>query len=334
MPAMIIDGEAVAAALNDRTAAEAAKLARTGRPPRLVAVQVGENPASRIYVNMQRKSCEAVGIEYDLLELPEDTSQDDLLGRIGELNADANVTGLILQMPVPRQIDARQVQMAIAPDKDVEGMHPENLGRLFYGAGAVSPCTAAAAVALLHRAADELPGFGGAAGLAGKETVVVGHSEIVGKPLAAMLLQSLDASPTVTVCHVATRDLAAHTRRAEVLFVATGVSQARWQGYRRRKKAGEDLPVPDLSPLVGGEMVREGAVVIDVAINRIPKGFDAEGQPLTNEKGKTAMKTVGDVDFEAAKDKVAAITPVPGGVGPVTVAMLLKNTVACAALSA
>ncbi|MHC4295368.1 MAG: bifunctional 5,10-methylenetetrahydrofolate dehydrogenase/5,10-methenyltetrahydrofolate cyclohydrolase, partial [Planctomycetota bacterium] len=235
--------------------------------------------------------------------------------------ASETVTGLILQMPVPAQIDARKVQVAIDPAKDVEGMHPENMGRLFYGESIVAPCTPMAAVELLRRTCDDL---------AGKETVVVGHSEIVGKPIAAILLQSLDASPTVTVCHVATKDLAAHTRRAEVLFVATGVPQVRWLSYKRRKKAGENPPLPDLSPLISGDMLAEGAIVIDVAINRVPKGFDESGEPLKNEKGKTAMKTVGDVDFEAAQQKVAAITPVPGGVGPVTVAMLLANTVACA----
>jgi len=319
--AKIIDGEAVAEQIKQQVKAEAASLAAAGRTPHLVAVQVGENPASKIYTNMQAKACESVGIEYELLNLPEDTTADALAAKIAELNADAKVTGLILQMPLPAGLDARAAQVAIAPAKDVEGMHPENMGRLFYGGGVVAPCTAIAAVELLKQTCPDL---------AGKETVVVGHSEIVGKPIAAILLQSLDASPTVTVCHVATRDLAAHTRRAEVLIVATGVSQARWLGYSRRKKAGEKPPLPDLSPLITADMLAEGAIVIDVAMNRIHKGFDDNGEPLKNEKGRTATKTFGDVDFDAAKEKVAAITPVPGGVGPVTVAMLLKNTVACA----
>jgi methylenetetrahydrofolate dehydrogenase (NADP+)/methenyltetrahydrofolate cyclohydrolase len=321
MAAKIIDGEAAAEQIRKQVAADAAELAKAGRTPHLVAVQVGENPASKIYTNMQAKACASVGIEYELLNLPAEMSQDDLLGRIGELNAAVKVSGIILQMPVPPQIDARKVQVTISPSKDVEGMHPENMGRLFYGGGVVAPCTPMAAVELLKRACPNP---------AGKETVVVGHSEIVGKPIAMILLQSLDGSPTVTVCHVATRDLAAHTRRAEVLFVATGVSQARWLSYNRRKKAGESPPLPDLSPLVKADMLKEGAIVIDVAINRIPKGFDEGGEPLKNEKGRNAMHTVGDVDFEAAKEKVAAITPVPGGVGPVTVAELLANTVACA----
>ncbi|MBN1943641.1 MAG: bifunctional 5,10-methylenetetrahydrofolate dehydrogenase/5,10-methenyltetrahydrofolate cyclohydrolase, partial [Phycisphaerae bacterium] len=248
-------------------------------------------------------------------------TQDALLAKIGELNADANVSGLILQMPLPAGIDAREVQQAIAPAKDVEGMHPENMGRLFYGGGVVSPCTAAAAVELLKSTCSDL---------AGKETVVVGHSEIVGKPIAAILLQSLNAAPTVTVCHVATKDLAAHTSKADVVFVATGVPQVRWLAYSRKKKAGENPPLPSLSPLISADMLKSGAIVIDVAINRVPKGFDENGEPLKNDKGKNAMQTIGDVDFEAAKEKVGAITPVPGGVGPVTVAMLLKNTVACA----
>ena len=321
MAAQIIDGEAAAEEIKKQVAEAAGAMKAAGRACRLVAVQVGENPASKIYTNMQARSCESVGIEYELLNLPADMTQDDLLARIAELNAAASVSGIILQMPVPPQIDARKVQVAISPAKDVEGMHPENMGRLFYGGQVVAPCTAVAAVELLKRTCPDL---------AGKETVVVGHSEIVGKPIAMILLQSLDASPTVTVCHVATRDLAAHTRRAEVIIVATGVSQARWQSYSRRKKAGENPPLPNLSPLIQADMLRDGAVVIDVAINRIPVGFDENGEPLKNDKGKTAMKTVGDVDFDAAKEKVAAITPVPGGVGPMTVAMLLANTIACA----
>ncbi|HUS47425.1 MAG TPA: bifunctional 5,10-methylenetetrahydrofolate dehydrogenase/5,10-methenyltetrahydrofolate cyclohydrolase [Phycisphaerae bacterium] len=321
MAAKIIDGEAVAAEMNKQTSAAAAELAKAGRTPRLVAVQVGENPASKIYTNMQAKSCQAAGIEYELLNLPETISQGELLAKIGQLNGDSKVTGLILQMPVPRQIDARKVQVTIAPEKDVEGMHPQNMGRLFYGGGVVAPCTPMAAVELLKRTCNDL---------AGKETVVVGHSEIVGKPIAMILLQSLDAAPTVTVCHVATKDLAFHTRRADVVIVATGVSQARWLSYSRRRKAGENVKLPDLSPLIKADMLKAGAVVIDVAINRIPRGFDDNGEPLKDEKGKTAMKTVGDVDFAKAVEKVGAITPVPGGVGPVTVAMLLKNTIACA----
>ncbi len=319
--AKIIDGNAVADEIKKRVSSDAAELTATGSKPHLTAVQIGENPASKIYTNMQAKACESVGIEYELLNLPAEISQDDLLAKISELNASAETTGIILQMPLPAQIDARKVQIAISPVKDVEGMHPENMGRLFYGGGVVAPCTPMAAVELLKRTRPDL---------AGAETVVVGHSEIVGKPIAMILLQSPDAAPTVTLCHIATKDLASHTRRADVLIVAAGVSQARWLSYRRRKKAGEDVRVPDLSPLISAEMIKPGAVVIDVAINRIPKGFDENGEPVKNEKGKNAMQTVGDVDFESAARIAGAITPVPGGVGPVTVAMLLANTVATA----
>lgn len=321
MAAKIIDGEAVAAEMNRETAAAAAELTKAGRPPLLVAVQVGENPASKIYTNAQAKSCAAVGVQYKLLNLPADMTQDSLLAKIEELNVDPVVTGLILQMPLPSQIDARKVQVTISPDKDVEGMHPVNMGRLFFGGGKVAPCTPMAAVELLKRTMPDV---------AGKECVVVGHSEIVGKPIAMILLQSLSASPTVRVCHVATKDLAAHVRQAEILFVATGVSQAKWMGYQRKKKAGEAVKVPDLSPLIKADWLRDDAVVIDVAINRIPKSIDANGEATLNDKGKPDMMTVGDVDYANAVNKVAAITPVPGGVGPVTVAMLLRNTIACA----
>ncbi len=321
MAAKIIDGQAVADEINKQVAADAAALAAAGNKPRLVALQVGANPASRIYTNMQAKACESAGIAYELLGLPDDISQGDLLAKMADLGADGSVSGIILQMPLPAQLNARAAQAAIDPAKDVEGVHPANLGRLLLADEQVAPCTAKAAVELLLRTCPDL---------AGKEVVIVGHSEIVGKPIAAILLQSPDAAPTVTVCHVATKDLAAHTRRAEVLFVAAGVAQARWLAYRRKSKAGENPTLPDLSPLISADMLAEGAIVIDVAINRIPKGFDESGQPLKNDKGKTAMQTVGDVDFAAASEKVAAITPVPGGVGPVTVAMLLANTIACA----
>jgi methylenetetrahydrofolate dehydrogenase (NADP+)/methenyltetrahydrofolate cyclohydrolase len=325
MGAKIIDGEAVAAEIIAQVTADAAELTRSGRPPHLVAVQVGENPASKIYTNMQAKSCQSAGIEYELLNLPAEATQQEALAGIERLNREPKVTGMILQMPLPPQIDARAVQVAISPAKDVEGMGPVNMGRLFYGGGVVAPCTPMAAVELLRRVCPDV---------AGKETVVVGHSEIVGKPIAMILLQSLNASPTVTVCHVATRDLAAHTRRAEILFVATGVSQARWLGYSRRKKKDKSLTPPDLAALVTGDMLREGAIVIDVAINRLPKALDDAGNPVLNAKGKPDMVTVGDVEYEATLERCSWITPVPGGCGPMTVAMLLKNTVECAKAAA
>jgi methylenetetrahydrofolate dehydrogenase (NADP+)/methenyltetrahydrofolate cyclohydrolase len=321
MPDKIIDGEAFAKAANAATAAQAAALKAAGRRPHLLAVQVGENPASRLYTNQQGRACASVGIQYQLLNLPESITQDKLLIKIEELNASRKVTGIILQMPLPGHLDARAVQVTIDPNKDVEGMHPQNMGRLFYGGGSIFPCTPMAAVALLRSVLPNMKGL---------EAVVVGHSEIVGKPIAAILLQSPAESPTVTVCHVATRDLAFHTRRADVLVVATGVSQARWLGYQRRQEAGQKVSPPDLSFLIKADMIKPGATVIDVAINRIPAGLDQAGQPLLDAKGDARMVTVGDVDFQAAKDVAGAITPVPGGVGPVTVAMLLANTVAAA----
>lgn len=325
MAAKIISGEGPAEEIKKFVAEEVLRLKKAGRSPRLVAVQVGENPASKIYTNMQAKSCEAVGVEYELRNFPDDISEADLLCEIEKINNDAAITGVILQMPLPGHLDTRTVQQAIAEEKDVEGMHPANMGKLFYGGGVVGPCTALAAVELLKQA------VGGEDKLAGLETVVVGHSEIVGKPIAAILLQSLSAAPTVTLCHVATKDLAFHTKRADVVIVATGVSQVKWRRYNAQKKQGKDVALPDLSPLIKADMLKEGAIVIDVAINRVPKGFDENGMPLKNDKGKNAMQTVGDVDFDGAVEKVSAITPVPGGVGLVTTAMLLKNTVACTA---
>ena len=200
-------------------------------------------------------------------------------------------------MPVPQGIDARKVQMSIAPSKDVEGMNPQNMGMLVYGNPRVAPCTALGAMELLKSSGVELKG---------KEVTVVGHSEIVGKPVTLMLLASLMESATPTVCHIATRDLASHTRKADILIVAVG-------------KAG----------LIKGDMIKEGAIVIDIGINRVPV-LDEKGQAVLNEKGKPRKKTVGDVVFEEAAEKASSISPVPGGVGPLTVTMLLRNTVECA----
>ncbi len=321
MTAQLISGHSLAETIKDRVLQEATSLASLGRTPRLVAVQVGENAASKIYTNMQAISCTSVGIEYQLLSLPGDIIQDNLIAEIRSLNDNDSVSGIILQMPLPPQIDARVAQIAIDPRKDVEGIHPHNIGQLVYGHHLVAPCTAEAAVELLLQTLDDL---------AGQELVIVGHSEIVGKPIAMMMLQSHHASPTITVCHVATKDLAFHTSRADIVIVATGVRQHRWQKYRLLRETDKNATLPDLSPLITADMLKENAIVIDVAINRIPQGFDNEGEPLKNDRGRTAIMTTGDVDFDAACEKVAAITPVPGGVGPVTVAMLLKNTIACA----
>jgi len=320
MTARIIDGLAIAEQIKAATAAQVADLVRAGKPVRLVAVQVGANPSSKIYTNQQAAQCLAAGIEYSLLELPEATTQAQLHATLADLNADKAVAGVILQMPLPAHIDARTAQARIAPGKDVEAVNPVNMGQLLLGGAMCRPCTPAAAMELLLSACPKLRGM---------EAVIVGRSEIVGKPLALMLLEKA-VSATVTVCHTGTADLAFHTRRADVLIAATGLSQMNWLAYKRRAAAGEALPPPDLSPLIKGDMIKPGAIVIDVAINRIPRALGPDAMPLKNAQGKNDMVTVGDVDAKAAMETAAAITPVPGGVGPVTVAMLLRNTLACA----
>ena len=320
MAATIMDGDAIAAKIIEELKGRTEELKSKGRVPHLRAVQVGENPASRVYIRNQKKNCEEVGIEYTLDELPETSTEADVLAHIQKLNEDAGTTGVILQMPLPEGVNARNIQLRISPLKDVEGMHPANMGKLVYGKAEPGPCTAVGAVELIKSTGVEIEGA---------DAVVVGHSEIVGKPIVLLLL-GLNAS--TSCAHIFTKDLASYTRKAEILVVAAGKSQALWLRHGRARKKNPDLPLlPDLSPLISADMIRDGAIVIDVAINRIPAGLDADGNLILNEKGKTKMKTVGDVEFEAAKEKASYITPVPGGVGPMTVAMLLKNTVDCAA---
>jgi len=282
MAAKLLEGEPIAERIKEKVKSDIAEL---GHAPKLVGVLASDNPGAKYYARSQQSACAEVGITYELHELSPTATQQELEDHIRGINADDSVTGCILLMPVPEGVDARAVQQAIAPDKDVEGVHPANIGKLFYGDFSLSPCTAHAVVVMLQEAGVDLKG---------KETVVVGHSEIVGKPTLVMLLQSIMESPTVTCCHIATRDLAFHTKRAEVLVVAAG-------------KAG----------LIKGEMVKEGAVVVDVGINRV----------RVEEGGKKKTKIVGDVEFDAARERAALITPVPGGVGLVTTALLLANTV-------
>ena len=290
MGAENINGKEVAERIKTHLKTEIEQLSAQGINPRLEAVLVGDNAGAKIYARNQDKACATLGISYKLNELPETISQDELVAFIEKLNHDAHVTGIILQMPVPSHINGREVQMAIAPSKDVEGIHPFNIGKLLYGQAKVAPCTALAVMELLK--STGIP-------LKGKEVTVVGHSEIVGKPLLLMLLESVLESPTPSVCHIATQDVALHTKRADILIVAVG-------------KAG----------LIKGDMIKEGAVVIDVGINRIVEK-DADGNVINR-------KIVGDVVFEEAAQKASLITPVPGGVGPVTTAMLLKNTIEAA----
>ena len=306
MSAHIIDGESVASAIKESLAKDIATIQEIGAPLQLVAVQVGENAASRVYIKNQRESCEAMGIPYRLDELAAETSQEGILAHVEKLNADDSVAGVILQMPLPPGCNPREVQAAIAPEKDVEGMNPANLGRVALGEPLLAPCTAMGAFKLIESTGVEFyrkNEKGGPVPGSGKRVVVVGHSEIVGKPISLLLVHQFC---TVTICHIATKDLAVHTREAEILVVACGVPG-----------------------LIKADMIKPGAMVIDIGINRVP-ALDDNGRPILNKQGKPTKKTVGDVDFEAAKEVAGAITPVPGGVGPMTVAILLANTVAAA----
>lgn len=280
---LLLDGRALADSLRAKHAPDVAWLKEAGRTPRLVVLQVGADEAAQAYIRGQRRGAEAWGLSYEVRTLPADSGEAAVRRAIRALNADRAVTGILLSLPLPEGLGVRALQHTIDPEKDVEGVHPENLGGCFRGRGLL-PCTALAAVALI-----EMSGVA----LEGAEVVVVGHSDIVGKPVA-MLLLGRDA--TVTVCHKFTTGLAAHTRRADVLVVAVG-------------KPG----------LIRGDMVKEGAVVVDVGINAVP-----------SDEGPGRMRLVGDVAFEEVAPRVAAITPVPGGVGPVTVAMLMRNTVLAA----
>ncbi|MBI5573914.1 MAG: bifunctional 5,10-methylenetetrahydrofolate dehydrogenase/5,10-methenyltetrahydrofolate cyclohydrolase [Elusimicrobia bacterium] len=292
MNAKVIDGNKIADAIKQEIKSELEKIKEK---PVLVAVQVGENPASKVYIKNQKSSCEDIGIEYNLVQLDNSITEDALIAEIQKINRDEKVTGLILQMPLPAHINSRKVQMAISSQKDVEGVSPANLGKLLYSdvKPPVAPCTALSVMECIKSTGENIRG---------KEAVIVGHSEIVGKPVTLMLLSSLLESATPTVCHIATKNLASHTKRAEILIVAVG-------------KAG----------LIKGNMIKEGAIVIDVGINRIQMK-DEKGEPVIDEKtGKPKMKTVGDVVYEEAVNIAGYITPVPGGVGAVTTVMLLKN---------
>lgn len=279
MPAQLLDGKQIAKRMRERL--REARDAFSDRAVRLVSLEIGQNPAAAVYVRNQQRAAAEVGIEMEMVNLPVGTTESDLLATIGELNSRTDVSGMLVQRPLPPGIDPRTVQMAIDPNKDVEGMHPANMGTILYKEPMLPPCTAAAAQQLIVETGLDLRGA---------ETVVVGHSEIVGKPIAVLLLHHLS---TVTVCHIGTRNLVEHTRRADIVVVAVG-------------KAG----------LVHGDMLKPGACVIDVGINQGPDG-----------------KIVGDVDFDSANEVAGFLTPVPGGVGPVTVAMLLRNTLRAAGVA-
>ncbi len=276
---MIIDGKAIAARVRAEVA-EAVKelVARAGMPPGLAAVRVGEDPASVIYVRNKIKACREVGIESFEHALPERTSQEDLLGLVSRLNADRRVHGILVQLPLPKQIDPHRVIDLVAPEKDVDGFGPRNVAALTMGRPGLRPCTPAGCIHLLDEAGTQLQGA---------RALVVGRSLIVGKPMALLLLER---HATVTIAHSRARDLAAEVGRADVVVAAIGKAE-----------------------LIKGAWIKPGATVIDVGMNRLPDG-----------------KLKGDVEFAPAAERARAITPVPGGVGPMTIAYLLKNTLAAA----
>lgn len=287
MPATILDGKSLALEIQQEIAAEVAAFRQSsGVTPCLAAVLVGENPASQVYVRNKRKACERVGMDSQLHRLPADTSEAELLSLVERLNGDAAVHGILVQLPLPPQIDESRVLDAVAPGKDVDCFHPENVGRLSQGRPRFLPCTPHGVQQILHR--SSIP-------VQGKEVVIVGRSEIVGKPLAMLLMAKNStcgptaANATVTVCHSRTANLAEVARRADVLVAAIG--QAKF---------------------ITADMIKPGAAVIDVGINRTDDGL------------------CGDVDYAPALEVAGAITPVPGGVGPLTVTMLLWNTLAAA----
>lgn len=276
--ATLLEGRPLAEKIGAVITAEIAALkAKCGSSPKLVALQIGENASSTLYARNQKKTAEALGIEYQLKPLSAGASQAEAEKAIKDLNADTSVTAVILQLPAPLQIDVKKLIGMIAPEKDAEGMHPQNIGKILTGKYSIGPCTAMAVMELLVSTGVDLYG---------KEAVIVGHSEIVGKPLGLMLLNNF---ATTTVCHIATSQkgsLADHVRRAEILIAAVG-------------KAG----------LIKADWVMDGAIVIDVGINKV------------------GDRIIGDVEFEGASRRASYITPVPGGVGPLTTMMLMRNTV-------
>ena len=276
--AKIIDGKAISAAIREEIKIEVTSLGKIGIVPGLAVIIVGNDPASEVYVKNKGKACGEVGIYSEIIALPEQTSESELLAKIDELNARNDINGILVQLPLPRHISEKAVTERIKSEKDVDAFSDENVGKITVGEPRFLPCTPAGVMEMLCREGIEI---------SGKECVVVGRSNIVGKPMALLLLKE---NGTVTVCHSKTKDLASHTRRADSLVAAIGKPK-----------------------LITGDMIKQGAVVIDVGINRDENG-----------------KLCGDVDFASAEDVASAITPVPGGVGPMTITMLLKNTVTAA----
>lgn len=271
----IIDGKKISQEIKDELREKMTELKQKGESRCLAVIQVGDDPASSVYVNNKKKACEYIGIDSESYHLPEETTEKELLDLIDELNRKPEVNGILVQLPLPKQIDEDKILLAISPEKDVDGFHPVNVGNLSIGRPGFVSCTPAGVIQLLKRAGIEIEG---------KECVVLGRSNIVGKPMAMLLLRE---NGTVTVCHSRTKDLKEITKRADILVAAIGKPK-----------------------FIAADYVKEGAVVIDVGIHR-------------NENGKLC----GDVDFESVAPHCAAITPVPGGVGPMTIAMLMNNCV-------
>ena len=288
MSAKIISGTETAKAIREELKVEVAELKEKHNVvPGLVTILVGEDPASQSYVTAKNKTAHALGIHSEQVTLDADTSEADLLALVEKYNSDDKINGILVQLPLPKHVDENKVLNAIDPDKDVDGFHPVNVGRMVLGEQCFLPCTPHGVLELLMRSGTET---------SGAEVVVVGRSNIVGKPMVNLMLQKRDAgNSTVTVCHTRTKDMAFHTKRADIIIAAAGVPK-----------------------MVTGDMVKEGVVVIDVGVKRI--GMSDSGKAIL----------AGDVDFDAVKEKAAAITPVPGGVGPMTITMLMKNTVQAA----
>ncbi|MFZ5760126.1 MAG: bifunctional methylenetetrahydrofolate dehydrogenase/methenyltetrahydrofolate cyclohydrolase FolD [Thermodesulfobacteriota bacterium] len=288
MTAKIISGTETAKTIREELKAEVAELKEKHNVvPGLVTILVGEDPASQSYVTAKNKTAHALGIHSEQVTLSADTSEQELLSLIDKYNSDPAINGILVQLPLPKHIDEAKVLYAIEPNKDVDGFHPVNVGKMVLGEQCFLPCTPHGILELLVRSGVET---------SGAEVVVIGRSNIVGKPMTNLMLQKrAGGNSTVTICHTRTKDMAAHCKRADIIIAAVGVPK-----------------------MVTADMVKDGVVIIDVGVNRI--GKTAEGKAIL----------AGDVDFDAVKEKAAAITPVPGGVGPMTITMLMKNTVQAA----
>ena len=286
MPATIIDGKQIAQDVRNEVKQKVSQLAQNGIVPCLAVILVGENPASVSYVTGKQKALAEVGMKDKSMHLPESTTQEELLKIIKELNEDSTVHGILVQLPLPKHINEEKILLAINPEKDVDGFHPVNVGNLVIGKKAFLPCTPHGIIVLLQKMNIET---------SGKHAVVIGRSNIVGKPVAILLARK-ETNCTVTICHTGTKNLSEFTKNADIIIAASGHPNT-----------------------VTADMVKKGAVVIDVGVNRIPDSSKKSGFRLT-----------GDVDFDSIKEKASFITPVPGGVGPMTIAMLMKNTLEAA----